>query len=162
MKRYLTLFIITLLFWLLITLSLSLANILTGIVAAGVTSLLFGKYFVTRVGAFLEPQRYGWLVVYIFIFLWECIKANFDVAYRVLHPAMPIKPGIVKVELEIKTDLARTMLANSITMTPGTIAVDVIGDVMYVHWIYISSEDPNVYSRKVSGRFEKYIKKIFE
>jgi multicomponent Na+:H+ antiporter subunit E len=162
MKRYLTLFIITLLFWLLITLSLSLANIITGIVAAGATTLLFGKYFVTRVGLFLEPQRYGWLVVYIFIFLWECIKANFDVAYRVLHPAMPIKPGIVKVELGIKTDLARTMLANSITMTPGTIAVDVIGDVMFVHWIYVSSDDPNVYSRKVSGRFEKYIKKIFE
>jgi len=162
MKRYLTLFIITLLFWLLITLSLSLANVLTGIVAAGVTALLFGKYFVTRVGAFLEPHRYAWLVVYIFIFLWECIKANFDVAYRVLHPAMPIKPGIVRVELEIKTDLARTMLANSITMTPGTIAVDVIGNVMYVHWIYVSSEDPNIYSRKISGRFEKYIKKIFE
>ena len=162
MKRYLTLFIITLLFWLLITLSLSLANVIVGIVAAGVTTGLFGKYFVTRVGPFLEPQRYGWLILYIFIFLWECIKANFDVAYRVLHPAMPIKPGIVKVELGIKTDLAKTMLANSITMTPGTIAVDVIDDVMYVHWNYVSSEDPNVYSRKISGRFEKYIQKIFE
>ena len=162
MKRYLALFILTLLFWLLITLSLSLANILTGLVAAGVTTALFGRYFVTRVGMFLEPERYAWLLLYIFIFLWECIKANFDVAYRVLHPAMPIKPGIVKVQLEVQSDLAKTMLANSITMTPGTIAVDVIDDVMYVHWIYVSSEDPGVYSRKVSGRFEKYIKKIFE
>lgn len=162
MKRYLTLFIIALLFWLLITLSLSLANILTGIVAAGVTAGLFGRYFVTRVGSFLEPKRYAWLLAYIFVFLWECIKANFDVAYRVLHPAMPIKPGIVKVRLGVHSDLAKTMLANSITMTPGTIAVDVIGDVMYVHWIYVSSEDPEVYSKKISGRFEKYIKKIFE
>jgi multicomponent Na+:H+ antiporter subunit E len=162
MKRYLALFIITFLFWLLITLSLSLANIIAGIVAAGVTSLLFGKYFVNRVGLFLELHRYGWLAVYIFVFLWECIKANFDVAYRVLHPAMPIKPGIVKVKLGIKTDLARTMLANSITMTPGTIAVDVVGDMMYVHWIYVSSDDPEEYTNKVSGRFEKYIQKIFE
>jgi multicomponent Na+:H+ antiporter subunit E len=75
---------------------------------------------------------------------------------------MPIKPGIVKVPIEIKTNLARTMLANSITMTPGTIAVDVQDDVLYVHWIYVSSEDPEVYTRKVSGRFERYIKKIFE
>jgi len=162
MKRYVALFIITLLFWLLITLSLSLANILVGIAAAGATTLLFGRYFVHRVEKFLEPQRYAWLLLYIFVFLWECIKANFDVAYRVLHPAMPIKPGIVKVHLGVKSDLAKTMLANSITMTPGTIAVDVIGQVMYVHWIYVSSSDPNVYSRKVSGRFEKYIKKIFE
>jgi len=162
MKKYVALFVITLIFWLLITLSLSLSNVIVGVVAALVTTLLFGKYFVTRVGMFLQPKRYAWLLGYIFIFLWECIKANFDVAYRVLHPGMPIKPGIVKVQLNIKSDLAKTMLANSITMTPGTIAVDVIDDVMYVHWIYVSSEDPAVYTEKVSGRFEKYIKKIFE
>ena len=162
MKKHLALFIITLIFWLLITLSLSLSNLLAGVGAALVTTLLFGRYFVSRVGMFLEPRRYGWLVMFIFVFLWECIKANFDVAYRVLHPAMPIKPGIVKVKLGVHSDLAKTMLANSITMTPGTIAVDVIDDVMYVHWIYVSSEDPAVYTEKVSGRFEKYIQKIFE
>ncbi|MFP4447991.1 MAG: Na+/H+ antiporter subunit E [Bacteroidales bacterium] len=160
--KYLALFIITFIFWLLITLSLSLSNIIAGLVAALVTSLLFGKYFVKNVRKFLQPQRYAWLIIYIFIFLWECIKANFDVAYRVLHPAMPIKPGIVRVKVGIKSDLAKTMLANSITMTPGTIAVDVIDDIMYVHWIYVSSEDPAVYTHKVSGRFEKYIKKIFD
>lgn len=160
--KYIALFILALIFWILLTLSLSVANLLVGIIAALLTSYLFGKYFVTGVSKFLEPHRYAWLILYIFIFLWECIKANFDVAYRVLHPAMPIKPGIVKVPIEIKTNLARTMLANSITMTPGTIAVDVQDDVLYVHWIYVSSEDPEVYTRKVSGRFERYIKKIFE
>lgn len=160
--KYITLFIITLVFWLLITLSLSLDNIIVGIIAALITSLLFGNHFVKGVGKFAELPRYGWLLLYIFIFLWECIKANFDVAYRVLHPALPIKPGIVKVKLEIKSDIAKTMLANSITMTPGTIAMDVKDDIMYVHWIYVSSDDPEVYSHKVAGRFEKYIKKIFE
>jgi multicomponent Na+:H+ antiporter subunit E len=160
--KYLALFIITLFFWLLITFSLTLSNILTGIVAALVTSYLFGKYFVRDVNKFIQPRRYAWLILYIFVFLWECIKANFDVAYRVIHPALPIKPGIVKVPLEIKTDIARTMLANSITMTPGTIAVDIKNDTMYVHWIYVSSEDPKIYAQKVSGRFENYIKKIFE
>ncbi|MGM0531053.1 MAG: Na+/H+ antiporter subunit E [Bacteroidota bacterium] len=160
--KYLALFIITLIFWLLITFSLTLANIIVGVIAALITSYLFGRYFVTDVKKFLQPKRYAWLILYIFIFLWECIKANFDVAYRVLHPAMPIRPGIVKVQLKIKTDIAKTMLANSITMTPGTIAVDVKDDIMYVHWIYVSSEDPEVYTRKVSGRFEDYIQKIFE
>ncbi|MFW6100041.1 MAG: Na+/H+ antiporter subunit E [Bacteroidota bacterium] len=160
--KYLALFIITLVFWLLVTFSLALANIVVGVIAALITSYLFGRYFVTDVRKFLQPRRYAWLILYIFIFLWECIKANFDVAYRVLHPAMPIKPGIVRVQLEIKTDIAKTVLANSITMTPGTIAVDVKDDIMYVHWIYVTSEDPEVYTQKVSGRFENYIKKIFE
>ncbi len=160
--RYLALFILTFGFWLLLTLDLSMANLIAGGVAALVTSLLFTKYFFHRVVKFIQPVRYFWLLVYLVFFTWECIKANFDVAYRVLHPAMPIKPGIVKVKLNLQSDFARTMLANSITMTPGTIAVDIVGDDLYVHWIYVSSEDPDVYSQKIAGKFEKYIKKIFE
>ncbi len=160
--RTLALFILTFLFWMLLTLDLSLANLVTGAVAALITSLLFAKYFFEKVVKFIQPLRYFWLLVYLFIFTWECIKANFDVAYRVLHPAMPIKPGIVKVKMDLKSDFARTMLANSITMTPGTITVDIIDDALYVHWIYVRSEDPEVYSQIIAGKFEKYIKKIFE
>jgi multicomponent Na+:H+ antiporter subunit E len=160
--RYLALFILSFLFWLLLTFNLSPFNLVAGAVAALITSLLFAKYFFSRVVKFIQPQRYFWLLVYLVIFTWECIKANFDVAYRVIHPAMPIKPGIVKVKLELKSDFARTMLANSITMTPGTISVDIIGDELFVHWIYVRSEDPAEYSQKIAGRFEKYIKKIFE
>jgi multicomponent Na+:H+ antiporter subunit E len=127
-----------------------------------VTTLLFGKYFFERTGKFLQLSRYFWFVIYLVVLIWECIKANFDVAYRVLHPRMPIKPGIVKVRLQLKSEFARAMLSNSITMTPGTIAVDIIGDDLYVHWIYVSSDDPETYTRQVAGRFEKYIIKTFE
>lgn len=160
--RYLALFILTLLFWLLLTFDLSVPNLIAGAAAAVITSLLFGKYFYTKLFKFLQPVRYFWLIIYLLILIWECIKANFDVAYRVLHPAMPIKPGIVKVKLDLQSEFARAMLANSITMTPGTISVDIIDDYLYVHWIYVSSENPEEYSRKITGRFEKYIKKTFE
>jgi len=160
--RYLALFILSFLFWLLLTFDLSLVNLAVGAIAALITSILFGKYFYDRLFKFLQPHRYFWLLVYLAILIWECIKANFDVAYRVLHPAMPIKPGIVKVKLGLQSEFARAMLANSITMTPGTISVDIVGDDLYVHWIYVSSEDPEQYSRKITGRFEKYIKKTFE
>jgi multicomponent Na+:H+ antiporter subunit E len=160
--RYLALFILTFVFWLLLTFDLSVPNLVAGCASALVTSLLFTKYFFHGVVKFIQPERYFWLLVYMFIFTWECVKANFDVAYRVLHPAMPIKPGIVKVKLGLRSDFARTMLANSITMTPGTITVDIIDDELYVHWIYVRSDDPEVYSQKIAGKFEKYIKKIFE
>lgn len=160
--RYIVLFIFMLAFWLLLTFSLEWQNIVVGAVAAMITTIIFGKHFVTSLYKLLQPQRYFWALVYLFIFTWELLKANFDVAYRVLHPAMPIKPGIVRVPMEVKSDIARTMLANSITMTPGTITVDIIGDNIYVHWIYVKSENPEEYTREISGRFEKYIKKIFE
>jgi multicomponent Na+:H+ antiporter subunit E len=160
--RYTGLFIIVFIFWLLLTFSLSAANIITGIVAALITTAFFGKFFIDKFYKFFQLKRYYWFIVYLFIFIWEVLKANFDVAYRVIHPALPIKPGIVKVPLEVKSDIARTMLANSITMTPGTITVDIIGDDIFVHWIYVKSDKPEEYAREVSGRFEKYIKKIFE
>jgi multicomponent Na+:H+ antiporter subunit E len=148
--------------WLMLTFELSTANLVTGGVISLITTGVFGKYFIWNVGKFLEPHRYYWLFIYFFVFLWACIKANFDVAYRVLHPAMPIKPGIVKVKTGLRSDLARTILANSITMTPGTIAVDIIGDDLYIHWIYVHSEDPEVYTTLILGKFEKYIKRIME
>ncbi len=155
-------FIILLIFWLLITFSLSPENIIVGAAASLITTIFFGKYFVKDLYKLFQPRRYFWLIIYLFIFIWEVLKANFDVAYRVIHPAMPIKPGIVRVPLDVKSEIARTMLANSITMTPGTITVDIIGDEIFVHWIYVKSDKPEEYTRMVSGRFEKYIKKIFE
>ena len=146
----------------LLTFDLSVQNVIVGVAAALITSLLFGKHYFDRVYKFIQPVRYFWFLVYLVILIWECIKANIDVAYRVLHPAMPIKPGIVRIKLNLESKFARTMLANSITMTPGTISVDIIEDDIYVHWIYVRSEDPAEYEKKITGRFEKYIKKTFE
>ena len=160
--RYVTLFILSLIFWLLITFELTVPNIIVGIVASAFTALFFGRFFITNVYKLLQPRRYFWFIIYLFVFVWECIKANIDVAYRVLHPAMPIRPGIVKVKTTLKSDMAKMLLANSITMTPGTISVDIIDDYLYIHWIYIRSEDPEVYTEIITGAFEKYIKRIIE
>jgi multicomponent Na+:H+ antiporter subunit E len=160
--RYITLFILSFIFWLLLTFNLDISNLIVGLIASAITAIIFGKYFIKDAIPFLQPLRYFWLIIYLFIFTWECIKANFDVAYRVLHPAMPIKPGIVKVKLGLKTNLAKTILANSITMTPGTITVDIIDDEIFIHWIYVYTDNPEEYSQKISVKFEKYIKKIFE
>jgi multicomponent Na+:H+ antiporter subunit E len=160
--KYIALFILSLIFWLLLTFNLAIPNIIVGIVASIICSLFFGRFFITNVYKLLQPRRYFWFVIYLFIFIWECIKANVDVAYRVLHPSMPIRPGIVKVKTALKSDLAKMLLANSITMTPGTISVDIIDDYLYIHWIYIRSEDPEVYTGMITGAFEKYIKRIIE
>ena len=160
--RHFTLFILSLILWILLTFRFTISNIIVGSVAALITSLIFTRYFIRNVYKFLQPRRYFWLIIYLFIFLWACIKANFDVAYRVLHPAMPIKPWIVKVKTNLKSDFAKTILANSITMTPGTISVDIIDDYLFIHWIYIKSDDPEIYTKKISGQFEKYIKRIIE
>jgi len=148
--------------WLLLTSSLGLQNLITGAVVSLLTTLIFSRYFDFDAIKVLNPVRWFWTIVYIIYFVWECVKANFDVAYRVLHPAMPVKPGILRVKLNLKGSMARTILANSITMTPGTISVDIIEDVLYVHCIYVSTTDHEVYSNVISGKFERILTKIFE
>jgi len=160
--RYVTVFILSMIFWLMLTFEFTISNLIVGAVASLITSVLFTGFFIINVYKLIQPKRYFWFLVYLVVFIWECIKANLDVAYRVLHPAMPIRPGIVKVKTTLKSDLAKMLLANSITMTPGTISVDIIDDNLFIHWIYIKSEDREVYTAMITGAFEKYIKRIIE
>ncbi|MRR19528.1 hypothetical protein EG827_04985 [bacterium] len=160
--RYVAIFILSMIFWLLVTFRFTVGNIAAGAVASAITAAIFGRYYFHNVYKFLQPRRWLWFVVYLVTFIWACIKANFDVAYRVLHPAMPIRPGIVKIKTTLRSEFARMLLANSITMTPGTITVDIIGDELYIHWIYIRSEDPAIYTKMITGTFEEYIKKFAE
>ena len=156
------LFIFVFAIWLLLTLNVDYTNLSIGAVAALLVAIFFTRYSLKVEKKVLQVQRYFWAIIYLIVFLWECLKANVDVMYRVVHPGMPIKPGIVRVKSGLKTEIGKVFLANSITMTPGTITVDIIDDQFYVHWIYVHSTDPEIYTQKILGRFEKYLKRIFE
>jgi multicomponent Na+:H+ antiporter subunit E len=87
-------------------------------------------------------------------------RANVDVAYRIVTGR--IRPGIVKFQSGLKTDLGRTLLANSITLTPGTLSVDVddeTGD-FYVHWINVT--DPEASAEAICGSFPAWARRIAE
>ncbi len=156
-------FIVALVFWLLLSFSLDWEHLLSGVVVCGLTAMIFGKMSFTQGRKLLQPPRYFWMVVYIVVLLWECIKANFDVAYRVLHPAMPIRPGIIKARTSLKTEVARTCLANSITMTPGTLTVDMNGDgELFIHWINVKGDSVEGATEMIVRRFERILKRVFE
>jgi multicomponent Na+:H+ antiporter subunit E len=89
-------------------------------------------------------------------------KANFDVAYRVLHPKMPIAPGIVKVKTKLKSEMGKVFLANSITLTPGTFTIDLKDEFLYIHWIYVRYKDVDKATQNIVSLFEKYLIKIFD
>jgi multicomponent Na+:H+ antiporter subunit E len=111
--------------------------------------------------ALAGASRVAWFIYYIFVFVWECLKANIDVAYRVIHPDLPIKPGTIKIKVSLTSDIGLTFLANSITLTPGTTSVDVDKErgFLYIHMLYIKEDHSGP---KVVGRFENILKRIFE
>lgn len=155
-------FLLTLAVWLLLTWSLDIQNIVAGIIIVFLCTIFMGHLFFDNVIKIFNPRRIIWFLYYIPVFILHMVKANFDVAYRVLHMNIPIRPGIVKVKTTMKSDLGLTFLANSITLTPGTLTVDIIGDELYIHWINVVTDDPERQTEIIVRRFENILKKVFE
>ncbi|MFH1836883.1 MAG: Na+/H+ antiporter subunit E [Candidatus Omnitrophota bacterium] len=165
MKNKLVLFILAFIIWCILNWVPDWQHITIGIFVALFTVIMTGDLFVATPRLLKHPHRYWYFVAhYIPRFLWECLKANIDVAYRVLHPKMPINPGIVKVKTSLKTDTALTFLANSITLTPGTMTVDIDRDngILYIHWINVRDKDIKKATEIIVEKFERIIAKVFE
>ncbi len=131
------------------------------LVAAGVSLIAPGVAGPEPV-KWLHPKRYLYAVVYMFYFIYAMVKANLDVALRVINPKLPINPGIVKVKTRLKTNAGKLALANSITLTPGTLSVDVVGQYLYIHWIDVKSPDIETATQEIVKGFEKFLEVIFE
>jgi len=164
MKSRIILFIIGFIIWMLLGWPFDMQHALVGIVVAGLVAFLTGDMFTQRPHHFKHSSRYFWFCYYVPLFLWECFKANIDVALRVLDPRLPIKPGIVKVTTTLTSDTALTFLANTITLTPGTLCVDIKPKegILYIHWINVESQDSEKATQLIVHKFEDVLRKIFE
>ncbi len=167
-------FISTFLFALFVYLFMTLAagqSMVEGTILWSIEELVLGISVALIVGAvassilcrsddyrMLNPVRWIIMLVYTIPLFIEMVKANFDVAYRVITG--DIKPGIVKITPDLKTDLGVTFLANSITLTPGTLTVDVDDEKseLYIHWINVGDEP----TQTISGRFVPWIRRFAE
>ena len=162
-KKRITLIVGGFLTWMLLTFSFDLEHIVLGIIIGVLVSYLTADIFDARIKLFRNIKSYYWFVIYVFVFTWECIKANIDGAYRVVHPDVPIRPGIVKVKTRLKSDTGITFLANSLTLKPGTMTVDVDREngFLYVHWVDVHSADIDKATALIVKRFENILIKIF-
>lgn len=97
---------------------------------------------------------------YLIVFFFEVVKANIDVVKIVLSPQLNMTPGIIAYKMEVKTDAGITLLANSITLTPGTLSVDISEDrkILYIHALHI--EDAEKLEQSIRDSLEKYTKEI--
>ncbi|MGA1820738.1 MAG: Na+/H+ antiporter subunit E [Thermoplasmatota archaeon] len=134
------------------------AGVVLALISAGIARAILGKAENSKM--FLKWPLF---FVYIPIFLIALTIANIDVAYRVITGR--INPGIVRIKPGLKTDLGRTILANSITLTPGTLTVDIDkkeGD-LFVHWINVQetkTEEEKI--KKVCSSFPAWARRLSE
>lgn len=159
-------FILCYVLWILFTWSFVPQELITGAAVSFLVALFTARFFIHEDSFHLfKPQYLGNLVVYIFIFTKELIKANLDVAKRALNPKLPINPGIVKVPTEMQSEYGLAMLANSITLTPGTITMDIVEErgknYFYIHWIDVGATDPVEAGDAIKGTLENGVRRIF-
>ena len=101
-------------------------------------------------------------VNYVFYFLTKMFMANIDILKRVLSPVILTNPGIVRASLSLKSERARNIVANSITLTPGTLTVEMTGDFIFVHWISLPEGDIHEETQKMVDGFVDRLERIFE
>jgi multicomponent Na+:H+ antiporter subunit E len=137
--------------WVMLTGELVFSNFVFGFLLSYMTLWL--------VTADNEQKRYfsrvPAVISFVFFFLYGMLRANFQVAYDVITPKYFMKPGIVRYPMDAKTDLEITFLTNLISLTPGTLILDVSDDkkVVYIHVMYL--EDKDAFIQQIKGGLEK-------
>ncbi|MCD7946054.1 MAG: Na+/H+ antiporter subunit E [Clostridiales bacterium] len=169
---WLSTFLCCMLFWLLLTWSVEPVELILGAVVSAVVAAFSGRFLIHNRAFYLyNPVRLVMILVYnIFIFFWEIIKANVNMARIVLSPNLGnYQAGIIRIPAspDIKSDYGQAMVSNSITLTPGTITMDVAEDeegnnYYYVHWIDVTETDREKAGEVIKGRMERWIGRIWK
>lgn len=161
MKKTVSAFIVFYGLWLVLA-GIHVQELITGAVVSLALALLIGRLVNYEFGLGSVVSAVKYIVLYIPLFVWKMILANLDMARIVLTPKLPIKPGFVTVKTGLKSDIGRLTLANSITLTPGTLSIDVAEDEVLIHWVEVIGDTQAEYRDRISISFEKSLGGIFE
>ncbi len=143
--------IILALIWVAATGVISFANLAAGFLLGAI--ILF---FTRRVvGAPNYFRRIRQVISLVLFFFWELILSNLRVAYEVLTPGLQFQPGIVAIPLEAKTDAEITLLSNMITLTPGSLSLDVSGDRKVLYLYIMNIKDVEEARKSIKDGFER-------
>ena len=161
MKNKSVIFLILMIVWILLNNTFQLDILIPGAIIALTISLLMCR----RCDIFTEmkftPKAIAYTFIYLVVFFIDLVRSNMDVTRRVLTPSLPINPGIIEVKTKLKSKFARMLLANSITLTPGTLTVEVKEDSFFIHWIDVEDDEIEKESKKIVEKFEKYLEVIY-
>lgn len=143
--------------WLLLVNEISLGQVLLGSLLGVLIPLATSRFWPERP----HPARPGVLAVYLLRLLLDILVANLEVARRVLGPTQRLKPAFVVYPLELTDPFAISMLASTISLTPGTVSADLSPDRREILIHSLSTDDPQALCQTIRDRYEAPLKEIF-
>jgi multicomponent Na+:H+ antiporter subunit E len=137
-KKYTVPALLLFVFWCILATSHSLPSLAVGVVMSVLVAVFSGNIaFSAQEMPLYHRNRLQIFFRYVVILVAEIFKANIAVARIVLHPSMPISPCFIRIPMMLKNDFAKVLYANSVTLTPGTLTVDVTEDFFVVHGLTV-------------------------
>ncbi len=140
--------------WMVLTYNVQIFNIVVGLAVSFSIALLYTKLFTHKSFEFISPV---WFMVYLYVLLKNLILSNLQISKRILSKDMKLSPAIVAVKTNLESDWKKLLLANSITLTPGTLTLDIKDDMLFIHVIEYH-EGSN--KESIIKEFEDVISKI--
>lgn len=158
LPHYLFSFAVVVVLWFLLVGKLSREELVAAVVVGVLVTVIAGPRLAVFSAVKLKPAALGHIWGYFAHLFPALIRANLDVARRVLDPSLPIRPAVVEVRTKLTSPFGKMLLANSITLTPGTLTIDVIDDRLLVHWIDCTpGDDMARATRVIAEGFERHI-----
>jgi len=139
-----------------------LQELLLGAVISVALTFILAKHVNFTLDYRFPVRLLVFVFAYVPLFVFQLILSNIDVAFRVLSPKIPLNPGFVKISTDLKGDFAKLTLANSITLTPGTLSVDIDGSDIYIHTVDVKGKTPEENREIISSKFEKVLGVVFK
>lgn len=159
-RSYIITFIALMTFWFIMSGYFDMVHNIMGIVSVGVViainyQLKKHKYFEDEVDV-LEVLRFGRLIIYLFWLAWQILVSGFQIARVILTPSLPIETSMIRFKVDLPNAHAKMILGNSITLTPGTLTVDIHDDEFMVHAII-----PEAYEGIIDDKMPQEVLKLF-
>lgn len=168
MRRKIFTFLLSFSAWVIFAGRVSSDVFVVGFFVAAVTALLFSdmlfRHSHTRTNFAVYFRRLGYIIMFIPLFFYEALVSAIKVAGHVFEKEPSFSPGIVKVKTNLTNVTALTILANMITLTPGTLTLDfdVSERAYYIHWIDVTTREEAETRREIIERFERWLDVIFK
>ncbi|HEX2276671.1 MAG TPA: Na+/H+ antiporter subunit E [Candidatus Tectomicrobia bacterium] len=135
---------------------LNVTNLVIGFLVSAAVIYVFRQMF-------FEPRYFtkiGLGIKLVLVFFKELIKANLSVLKVVISPRLRVRSGVIAVPTELRNDVALTLLANMITLTPGTLTLDISPDRRYLFVHTLNLDDPEDVKREIRMAFEVYLQEL--
>lgn len=160
-RGFLWLWLLLTFVWIAISSSFALESIVSGALISAAVAHVFSQRFDIWRWLRLSPARIYHYLSYLVVLVVELLRANINMMRYVWAPRLDIDPGIVKVRTRLRSPIGRLALANSISLTPGSLVLDVEKDGFVVHCLDMRTIDPDKASEAIAGPFETLLEKSF-